>query len=132
MTSSKLYFVVLLLINISLIVIVQSSRVQSCLEDCSIGVYQVDKPKPLPDGTPVFAVEINNQCDWKCKISHIHINCGNFSSLTPVDPHIFRRLSYDNCLVNDGKPLAYGASLTFTYASRIRYSLPVSQATCPH
>ncbi|GMJ05890.1 hypothetical protein like AT1G32583 [Hibiscus trionum] len=81
---------------------------------------------PLPSGIPTYTVEIFNVCASGCNISGIHITCGWFSSATLVNPKEFKRLSYNDCLVNDGQPLTYGGAVTFKYATKFLYPLSVS------
>ncbi|KAJ0112604.1 hypothetical protein Patl1_01273 [Pistacia atlantica] len=85
---------------------------------------------PLPNGIPTYTVEITNACDTGCDISRIHITCGWFSSAHLINPKIFKRLSYNDCLVNDGKPLVNGDTLSFQYANTFRYHLSVSSVAC--
>ncbi|XP_044494291.1 protein TAPETUM DETERMINANT 1-like isoform X2 [Mangifera indica] len=85
---------------------------------------------PLPNGIPTYTVEITNACDTGCNISRIHIKCGWFSSAHLINPKIFKRLSYNDCLVNDGKPLVNGDTLSFQYANTFRYHLSVSSVAC--
>ncbi|XP_044504264.1 protein TAPETUM DETERMINANT 1-like [Mangifera indica] len=85
---------------------------------------------PLPNGIPTYTVEVTNACDTGCDISRIHINCGWFSSAHLINPKIFKRLSYNDCLVNDGKPLLNGDTLSFQYANTFRYQLSVSSVAC--
>ncbi|PON77223.1 Protein TAPETUM DETERMINANT [Parasponia andersonii] len=86
---------------------------------------------PLSSGIPAYYVEIVNNCFTGCNISGIHINCGLFSSAKFIDPKIFKQLSYDECLVNDGKPLVSGGTIDFTYANTYVYQLSVSSVLCP-
>ncbi|KAJ6294306.1 hypothetical protein OIU76_022398 [Salix suchowensis] len=58
---------------------------------------------PLSSGIPTYTVQIMNMCSTGCDISGIHLNCGWFSSARLIDPKIFKRLRYNDCLVNDGK-----------------------------
>ncbi|GFZ03921.1 histidine kinase-, DNA gyrase B-, and HSP90-like ATPase family protein [Actinidia rufa] len=60
---------------------------------------------PLPNGIPTYTVEIMNACVSGCAISGVHLSCGWFSSTSLINPHIFKRLRFNDCLVNDGKPL---------------------------
>ncbi|XP_068304930.1 TPD1 protein homolog 1-like [Pyrus communis] len=85
---------------------------------------------PLPSGIPTYTVEIMNMCVTGCDISHIHLTCGWFSSARLVNPKIFKRLRYNDCLVNDGKPLANGGTVSFQYANTFSYKLSVSSVTC--
>ncbi|KAK1567231.1 hypothetical protein Q3G72_009615 [Acer saccharum] len=85
---------------------------------------------PLPSGIPTYTVEIMNACVTGCDISGIHINCGWFSSAHLINPKIFKRLAYNDCLVNNGKPLLNGATLSFQYANTFPYPLSVSSVVC--
>ncbi|CAH8352691.1 unnamed protein product [Eruca vesicaria subsp. sativa] len=101
-------------------------------QDCSnddIVVFQ-GSTVPLPNGVPAFTVEILNACASDCSVAEIHVNCGWFSSVRLVNPRVFRRLSYDDCLVNDGQPLAPGQTLSFQYANSFSYPLSVSSVSC--
>ncbi|XP_011023942.1 PREDICTED: uncharacterized protein LOC105125271 [Populus euphratica] len=85
---------------------------------------------PLSSGVPTYTVQIMNMCATGCDISGIHLNCGWFSSVRLIDPKIFKRLRYNDCLVNDGKPLVTGGTLTFEYANTFSYPLGVSSIVC--
>ncbi|KAM0979260.1 hypothetical protein EV1_015045 [Malus domestica] len=85
---------------------------------------------PLPSGIPTYTVEIMNTCATGCDIFHIHVACGWFSSARLVNPKIFKRLRYNDCLVNDGKPLVSGGTVSFQYANTFSYKLSVSSVTC--
>ncbi|KAL0398887.1 UNVERIFIED_CONTAM: TPD1 protein1 [Sesamum radiatum] len=87
--------------------------------------------RPLPDGTPTYTVHIMNVCTTgSCSISNIHLHCGWFSSARKINPTIFRRIAFDDCLVNDGNPLNPGESISFQYAQTFPYPLSVSSVTC--
>ncbi|ERN17759.1 hypothetical protein AMTR_s00047p00097450 [Amborella trichopoda] len=101
----------------------------SCSRD-DIEVYQGDT-RPLPNGIPTYTVQILNVClRSNCDISAIHLRCGWFSSARMINPKIFRRLGFNDCLVNDGRPLRSGGSLSFQYANSFRYPLSVSSVIC--
>ncbi|KAB5532174.1 hypothetical protein DKX38_018844 [Salix brachista] len=85
---------------------------------------------PLSTGIPTYTVQIMNMCATGCDISGIHLHCGWFSSARLIDPKIFKRLRYNDCLVNDGKPLVTGDVLTFEYANTFSYPLSVSSVSC--
>ncbi|KDP22578.1 hypothetical protein JCGZ_26409 [Jatropha curcas] len=85
---------------------------------------------PLPSGIPTYTVEIMNVCVTGCDISGIHLTCGWFSSARLINPKIFKRLRYNDCLVNDGKPLVNGGTLSFEYANTFHYPLSVSSVIC--
>lgn len=99
-----------------------------CSKD-DIVIYQ-GQTGPLPDGIPSFTVQIINECGSDCSISDIHISCGWFSSARQVNPTVFRRIYYDDCLVNDGNALGPGQSLNFMYANTYPYPLSVSSVSC--
>jgi hypothetical protein len=60
------------------------------------------------------------------------MRCG-FASSAPSawwTPRKFRRLRHDDCLLNDGRPLLGGESISFEYANSFPYKLSVRAATC--
>ncbi|CAN1175190.1 Protein TAPETUM DETERMINANT 1 [Linum perenne] len=85
---------------------------------------------PLANGIPTYSVEIMNVCVTGCDIARIHITCGWFSSARVINPKVFKRIRYNDCLVNDGKPLINGATLSFEYANTYPYPLSVSSVVC--
>ncbi|XP_073283393.1 TPD1 protein homolog 1-like [Primulina huaijiensis] len=108
------------------------SRVGAGAPSCSIYYILVDQgaTEPLPNGIPTYTVEVQNVCVSGCSISNIHLSCGWFSSARLVDPSIFRRVGYDDCLVNGGEPLSPGEALSFQYANTFMYPLYVSSVAC--
>lgn len=86
--------------------------------------------EPLPSGVPTYTVEIINVCVTGCDIARIHLTCGWFSSARLINPKIFKRLRYNDCLVNNGKALANGGTLSFQYANTFPYPLSVSHVAC--
>ncbi|XP_022978329.1 TPD1 protein homolog 1-like [Cucurbita maxima] len=105
------------------------NRVGSECSKDDVVVFQ-GQTAPLPDGIPSFIVQILNSCSSGCSISNIHMKCGWFSSARLVNPRIFRRVKYDDCLINDGKALGPGQTLSFQYANTFLYPLSVSSVTC--
>ncbi|KAE8661712.1 Protein TAPETUM DETERMINANT 1 [Hibiscus syriacus] len=85
---------------------------------------------PLPSGIPTYTVEILNICATGCDISGIHLTCSWFISAHLVNPKVFKRLRYSDCLVNDGKPLINGGTVEFQYANTFPYPLAVSSVVC--
>ncbi|XP_027339363.1 protein TAPETUM DETERMINANT 1-like [Abrus precatorius] len=85
---------------------------------------------PLPSGIPTYTVEIMNMCVSGCDISGIHLRCGWFSSARLINPKVFKRLRYNDCLVNDGRPLINGGTISFQYANTFLYPLSVSSVVC--
>ncbi|KAK6945777.1 hypothetical protein RJ641_013321 [Dillenia turbinata] len=107
-----------------------SSLVQTnCRPGEDLTVVQGQTPH-LPNGIPAFTVMISNTCQTGCNISNIHLHCGWFSSAILVNPKIFRRLAFDDCLVNDGQPLKSGSTLQFRYANSRSYPLSISSMRC--
>lgn len=100
----------------------------SCSKE-DIVIFQ-GQTEPLPNGIPSYTVQILNACVSGCSISNIHVNCGWFSSARLVNPQVFKRMYYDDCLVNDGDALGPGQTLSFQYANSFRYPLSVSSADC--
>lgn len=79
-------------------------------------------------GVPRFSVTVFNSClDDKCSISQIILNCGDFAGIT--NPAVFRRLQQPGtCLVNDGRNLQSGSSVTFDYSQEYMEPLSVRSA----
>ncbi|XP_022872209.1 TPD1 protein homolog 1-like [Olea europaea var. sylvestris] len=98
--------------------------------NCSDIVISQGQTQPLPNGIPTYTVEIMNVCVAACNISRIHVSCGWFSSARLINPHVFKRLHFNDCLVNDGKPLEYGYTISFQYANTYSYPLSVSSIAC--
>ncbi|KAI3727078.1 hypothetical protein L1987_66887 [Smallanthus sonchifolius] len=111
-------------------VVVQPNRIWG--DKCSKSdiVLSQGQTSPLPSGIPTYTVEIMNICSTGCDISGIHLTCGWFSSARLINPHIFKRLRYNHCLVNDGKPLTNGGTISFQYANTYPYPLSVSSVVC--
>ncbi|KAM7274065.1 hypothetical protein ACFE04_028729 [Oxalis oulophora] len=106
--------------------IVEPNRISG--ETCTnadIVINQGPTP-PLPSGIPTYTVEIMNVCVTGCDISRIHLNCGWFSSSHLINPKIFKRLRFNDCLVNNGKRLVNGGTVSFQYANSFLYPLSVS------
>ncbi|XVE87643.1 hypothetical protein DITRI_Ditri19aG0004300 [Diplodiscus trichospermus] len=100
----------------------------ACSKD-DIVIFQ-GSTAPLPNGIPSYTVQILNVCASGCSISNIHVSCGWFSSVRLVNPTVFRRLYYDDCLVNNGEPLGPGECLSFQYANSFSYPLSISSVAC--
>ncbi|KAL4369628.1 hypothetical protein GQ457_05G031250 [Hibiscus cannabinus] len=100
----------------------------ACTKD-DIVIFQ-GSTAPLPNGIPTYTVQIMNACVSGCSISDIHVSCGWFSSVRLINPTVFRRQTYDDCLVNDGEPLPPGEGLSFEYSNTFSYPLSVSSVSC--
>lgn len=80
---------------------------------------------------PVYMVEIINTCESQsgCAPSNIHLHCGWFASTKLVNPNLFKRLSYDDCLVNNGQTMSAGQVIHFSYSSTSMYPISFKYAT---
>ncbi|KAH1049013.1 hypothetical protein GLYMA_08G010200v4 [Glycine max] len=109
-----------------------SRRGKRVEEKCSKSVIQINQSptERLPSGIPTYTVEIANTCVSGCNISEIHVACGMFSSSRLINPKIFKRLLYNDCLVNDGKRFRNGAIISFKYATTFPFPLSVSSLLC--
>lgn len=101
---------------------------KSCSKD-DIVIFQ-GSSTPLPSGIPSYTVQILNSCVSGCSIADIHLSCGWFSSARLVNPLVFRRVRYDDCIVNNGDALGPGQTLSFQYANTFPYPLYVSSVSC--
>ncbi|KAI3968625.1 hypothetical protein MKX01_028775 [Papaver californicum] len=107
-----------------------SNRISEACSKDDIAVFQ-GPTTPLPNGIPTYTVQILNLClSEGCSISNIHVSCGWFSSARLINPRLFRRQNYDDCLVNNGEAIGPGDSLSFQYANSFQYPLYVSSVTC--
>ncbi|XP_078447292.1 TPD1 protein homolog 1-like [Wolffia australiana] len=107
----------------------------SCSKDYIV-VYQA-QTAPQPNGIPTYSVQILNTClDRGCSspggggISAVHLHCGWFSTVRLINPKIFRRLGFDDCLVNGGLPVPAGGAVYFQYTNTYPYPLSVSSVSC--
>ncbi|KAJ9689960.1 hypothetical protein PVL29_012564 [Vitis rotundifolia] len=100
----------------------------TCSKD-NIVIFQ-GPTTPLPSGIPTYTVQILNVCVAGCSISNIHVRCGWFSSARLINPRLFKRIFFDDCLVNNGDALGPGESLSFQYANSFRYPLSVLSVSC--
>ncbi|CAN6360889.1 unnamed protein product [Urochloa humidicola] len=108
---------------------------EGCAGAEDIEIYQ-GPASSLPSGVPSYKVDVVNRClggldgSGECAIAGIHVRCGWFSSVSLVDPSKFRRLGHDDCLLNDGRPLLGGDTISFEYSNSFKYELSVRVATC--
>ncbi|CAN1177119.1 TPD1 protein homolog 1, partial [Linum perenne] len=79
-------------------------------------------------GIPAYGVTIINTS--QCRIGKIHVTCGWFASAKVILPKKFRRLAYNDCLVNDGKPMSPGQLINFKYFNTYSYPISVSSFVC--
>ncbi|KAI9124014.1 hypothetical protein K1719_005314 [Acacia pycnantha] len=96
-----------------------------------IEIHQ-EQVAPRSNGIPVYLAKITNTGISGSSISNIYLRCGWFSSATLVNPKVFKRLQFDDCLVKDGRPIGPGASIFFYYSNTYLYPLSVSSVVCDH
>ncbi|EYU29660.1 hypothetical protein MIMGU_mgv1a023865mg, partial [Erythranthe guttata] len=90
---------------------------------CSKWDISISQSTYPSSGIPQYIVQIVNTCVSGCAPSNIHLSCGWFASARIVNPRTFKRVSFDDCLVNGGKPLKSSQSIRFTYANSFMYPL---------
>lgn len=96
---------------------------------CSIPDISISQSKDSStSGIPQYIVQIVNTCVARCAPSNIHLHCGWFASAKMVNPRTFKRLFYDDCLVNEGRPLKNSQIIRFTYSNSFMYPLEFKSA----
>ncbi|CAJ2662490.1 unnamed protein product [Trifolium pratense] len=88
----------------------------------------ISQSKASTTGIPQYIVQIVNTCVSGCAPHDIHLHCGWFASARIINPKLFKRLSYDDCLVNGGKPLSSNQIIRFTYSNSFMYPLAFKSA----
>uniref|UniRef100_A0A7I4F5T5 Uncharacterized protein n=1 Tax=Physcomitrium patens TaxID=3218 RepID=A0A7I4F5T5_PHYPA len=91
--------------------------------ECTNKDISISQRRDGSPGIPRFSVQIVNTCMSDCAPADIHVYCGWFASSPPPNPNVFRRLSYNDCLVNEGGPLGHGAIIQFQYANSFMYPI---------
>ncbi|KAG0493057.1 hypothetical protein HPP92_006455 [Vanilla planifolia] len=111
---------------------VQPERVgeTQCTKD-DILVHQ-EATEPMPNGIPTYTVNVMSTCPERsgCAMARIHLSCGWFSTARQINPGVLRRLRFNDCLLNDGRPLQSGFSVSFQYANTFPYRFSISSAEC--
>ncbi|KAJ1395283.1 hypothetical protein SESBI_33435 [Sesbania bispinosa] len=95
---------------------------------CTNRDISISQSKESTTGIPQYVVEIVNTCVSECAPYAIHLHCGWFASARIINPRLFKRLSYDDCLVNGGKPLASTQIIRFIYSNSFPYPLAFKSA----
>lgn len=95
---------------------------------CTNRDISISQSRDSSSGIPQYIVQIVNTCVSGCAPSDIHLHCGWFASARIVNPRIFKRLFYDDCLVNGGKPLESSQIIRFTYSNSFMYPLAFKSA----
>ncbi|CAK9138897.1 unnamed protein product [Ilex paraguariensis] len=97
-------------------------------DTCTNRDISISQSRYSSSGIPKFIVQIVNTCVSGCVPSNIHLHCGWFASASIVNPRMFKRLSYDDCLVNGGRPLKTSQIIRFTYSNSFMYSIAFKSA----
>uniref|UniRef100_A0A9I9D880 Protein TAPETUM DETERMINANT 1-like n=1 Tax=Cucumis melo TaxID=3656 RepID=A0A9I9D880_CUCME len=124
--SLLLFFHLLLL---SSFISTEGGTLEKKCEGNSIAISQGQESRMF-NGIPTYRVQITNQCLDKCTIYDLHLKCGSFVSSNLINPQIFKRLTVDDCLVNNGSPIVYGETISFQYATTFMFPLSVSSFKC--
>lgn len=95
---------------------------------CTSRDISISQSRDSTSGIPQYIVQIVNTCVRGCAPSNIHLHCGWFASARMVNRMTFKRLSYDDCLVNEGKPLKTSQIISFTYSNSFMYPLAFKTA----
>ncbi|KAH7843887.1 hypothetical protein Vadar_021813 [Vaccinium darrowii] len=90
---------------------------------CTNRDISISQSKDSTSGIPRYIVQIVNTCVSGCAPSNIHLHCGWFASARIVNPRIFKRLGFDDCIVKAGKPLKTSQIIRFTYSNSFMYPL---------
>ena len=97
-------------------------------EECTDSDIGISQSREISSGVPQFTVQIYATCMDGCEPSHLHLNCGWFASMVVVNPGIFQRVAFNDCLVNAGRPIQQGHILRFTYQNSFMYKLSFKSA----
>ncbi|KDO71937.1 hypothetical protein CISIN_1g035666mg [Citrus sinensis] len=95
---------------------------------CTNRDISISQSKDSTSGIPQYIVQIVNTCVSGCAPSDIHLHCGWFASARVVNPRTFKRVSYDDCLVNGGMPLRPSQVIRFTYSNSFMYPIAFKSA----
>ncbi|XP_037427830.1 TPD1 protein homolog 1B-like [Triticum dicoccoides] len=101
------------------------------LEECSkdlLEVSQFNAPS-MAGGMPTYSVEFTNTC-IDCAVCDVHVACGDFASNDVIDPDKFRRLAFNDCLVNGGGTIEPSFPVSFQYGNSFPYPMTVASASC--
>ncbi|XP_022723126.1 TPD1 protein homolog 1-like [Durio zibethinus] len=100
----------------------------SSIGSCTNRDISISQSRDSTSGIPQYIVQIVNTCVSGCPPSDIHLHCGWFASARIVNPRTFKRVSYDDCLVNGGKALKTSQAIRFTYSNSFMYPLVFKSA----
>ncbi|MCL7045043.1 hypothetical protein MKW94_009761 [Papaver nudicaule] len=117
-------------LNDSILLLHSRNRKLLSNEHCTSKDISISQSKDSSStGIPQYIVQIVNTCmSSACVPKHIHVHCGWFASAKIVNPNIFKRLSHDDCLVNNGRPLLNSQVVRFTYSNSFMYPISFMSA----
>ncbi|QCD77479.1 hypothetical protein DEO72_LG1g1104 [Vigna unguiculata] len=95
---------------------------------CTSKDISISQSTSSTSGIPQFIVQIVNTCVSGCAPRDIHLHCGWFASARIVNPRLFKRISYDDCLVNGGNPLTPSQIIRISYSNSFMYPLAFKSA----
>ncbi|CAJ1963182.1 unnamed protein product [Sphenostylis stenocarpa] len=95
---------------------------------CTSKDISISQSTTSTSGIPQFIVQIVNTCVSGCAPRDIHLHCGWFASARIVNPRLFKRISYDDCLINGGNPLASSQIIRIAYSNSFMYPLAFKSA----
>jgi len=98
------------------------------LGSCTSKDISISQSTSSTSGIPQFIVQIVNTCVSGCAPRDIHLHCGWFASARIVNPRLFKRISYDDCLVNGGNPLTPSQIIRISYSNSFMYPLAFKSA----
>jgi len=95
---------------------------------CTNKDISIFQGRDTSSGIPQYIVQISNTCLSDCAPSDIHVFCGWFASASLVNPNTFKRIQFNDCLVNGGNPLRHGDIIRFAYANSFMYTIRFKSA----
>lgn len=95
---------------------------------CTNKDISIFQGRDTSSGIPQYIVQISNTCLSDCAPSDIHVFCGWFASASLVNPNTFKRIEFNDCLVNGGNPLRHGDIIRFAYANSFMYTIRFKSA----
>ncbi|KAL7134435.1 hypothetical protein ABFS83_11G027200 [Erythranthe nasuta] len=98
---------------------------------CPHAPIQISQGTVSYNGVPRFLVMITNLCT-DCLVARVHLHCGWFASVNLVNPNDFKRINYDDCLVNGGRPIGSGHVIEFQYSNTRPYPLSLASFVCSY
>lgn len=110
------------------VTIYKNRRLRAIGNICTKRDISISQSRDSSSGIPEYIVQIVNTCMSGCAPSNIHVHCGWFASAKIVNPKVFRRVAYDDCVVNGGRPLKSSQVIRFTYDNSFMYPLSFKSA----